>query len=103
MPEIDNTVTDEEKQELHEVIDAIGTDLGRLRRKFAFALRCDEIDINLEVRWDVVDVNTCAEDGVPTYCGTTLTHGKIVLAHHDDGIDSWKLRPPEESSYGHKA
>jgi hypothetical protein len=94
---IDDTVTEEEKQELGELIEAAANDVDKLRRKLAYALRCDELDINLEVIWDVTDVNNCAEDGYPTYCGTTLTHGKLTLPHHELDVLAWKLFPLEES------
>jgi hypothetical protein len=90
---IDDNVTQEEKQDLGEVLEAIAQDLTQLRRKVAFALRCDELDVNLDVRWGVVGVNSCARDGYPTYCGTTLTHGMVALHDHEFDMDSWKLRP----------
>jgi hypothetical protein len=97
---IDDAVTEEEKQELHDVMGAVGATLTILRSELADALCCDEIDINIEVRWDVVDVNSCAEDGYPTYCATTLTHGKLDLPHHEHDVLAWKLLPAEQADDG---
>jgi hypothetical protein len=100
---IDDTVTEEEKQELGDVNSAVYATLDKLRSELADTLCCDEIDINLEVRWDVTDVNSWAEYGYPTYCWTTLTHGKLALPHHEWDVLAWKLLPAEEADDGRTA
>jgi hypothetical protein len=97
---IDDDITEDEKGELSEVIRAVGDTLQKLRSQLAHALRCDEMDLTVEARWDVIGVNSWAEYGMPSHCGTTLRHGSIAVMHHNPGdIAANKMTPREDDTY----